>query len=117
MQTFLVERDLSGISMADLASARFAAIRQSVAMYAAGDRVQLLRSIYLPDEGRCLCLFEAKNAEIVAQLNRDARISFDRVVPAMDFLPASIAASERILAPPTPDAYIPPCAGQPGLWR
>jgi hypothetical protein len=91
MQTFLVERDLAGISLADLAGARFAAIRQSVAMYSAGDRVQLLRSIYLPEDGRCLCLFEAKNAEIVTQLNRDARLSFERILPEMDFAPEALA--------------------------
>ncbi len=106
MLTFLVERDLAGISMADLAGARFAAIRQSAVMYAAGDRVQLLRSIYLPDNGRCMCLFEAKDADIVARLNRDARLSFERVVPALDFLPGRLAGIPPHLARPSPAAYI-----------
>ncbi len=84
MQTFLVERNLKGISMADLASAKVAAIRQSIQMYDDGDRVRYIRSVFVPEDGRCLCLFEAKNADVVMQLNRDAGLQFDRIVPALE---------------------------------
>lgn len=87
MQVFLVERDLSGTSLSDLSGIRTAAIRQAEKMYDAGDRVRFIRSTYVPGDGRCLCLFEAKNAEVVLQLNRDANLPFERIVPAMDILP------------------------------
>lgn len=87
MQIFLVERDLSGTSLSDLNSYKAAAIRQAEKMYDAGDRVRYIRSTYVPQDGRCLCLFEAKNIDIVTQLNRDALLPFERILVAMDILP------------------------------
>ncbi len=87
MQVFMVERDFEGILMADLASTKDAAMRQAQKMYDDGDRVRYIRSTYVPEDGRCLCLFEAKNADIVIQLNREARLPFERIVAVMDMTP------------------------------
>lgn len=65
MQTCLVERDLTGINMADLHGVTAAAMRHAANMRADGDRIYYLGSTFLPQEGRCLCLFEAKNAAVV----------------------------------------------------
>jgi hypothetical protein len=83
MQTFLVERDLAGISMADLHGVTAAALRHSAHMRAAGDRIYYLGSTFLAAEGRCLCLFEAKDETIVAALNTAARLPAARIVPAL----------------------------------
>lgn len=87
MQVFLVERDLSGTSLSDLSAVKAAAIRQAEKMYNDGDRVRYIRSTFVPEDGRCLCLFEAKNIDIVTQLNRDALLPFDRILVALDILP------------------------------
>ena len=87
MQVFLVERDLSGTSLSDLSAVKAAAIRQAEKMFDDGDRVRYLRSTFVPEDGRCLCLFEAKNIDIVTQLNRDALLPFDRILVALDILP------------------------------
>ena len=87
MQVFMVERDLSGTSISDLNKVKAAAIRQAEKMYDAGDRVRYIRSTYVPEDGRCLCLFEAKNIDVVTQLNRDALLPFERILVAMDILP------------------------------
>ena len=87
MQVFMVERDLSGTSLSDLSQIKAAAIRQAEKMYDAGDRVRYIRSTFVPGDGRCLCLFEAKNLDIVTQLNRDAALPFERICAAMDILP------------------------------
>lgn len=87
MQVFLVERDLRGTSLADLNGIKAAAIRQAEKMFDAGDRVRFIRSTFVPEDGRCLCLFEAKNADIVLQLNREANLPFERIVTAMDIMP------------------------------
>jgi hypothetical protein len=84
MQVFMVERDLNGISMADLAGAKAHAIRQAPNMHDDGDRVRYIRSVFVPQDGRCLCLFEARNADIIVPLNRDAGLTFDRVSPAVE---------------------------------
>ena len=87
MQVFMVESDLSGTTLSDLNSYKAAAIRQAEKMYVAGDRVRYLRSTFVPEDGRCLCLFEAKNIDVVTQLNRDALLPFERILVAMDILP------------------------------
>ena len=87
MQYFMVERDLSGTSLVDLNGVTAAAIRQAEKMYDAGDRVRYIRSTFIPEDGRCLCLFEAKDANVVLQLNRDARLPFDRIVAATEIHP------------------------------
>lgn len=87
MQVFLVERDLSGTSLSDLSQIKTAAIRQAEKMYDDGDRVRYIRSTFVPQDGRCLCLFEAKNIDVVTQLNRDALLPFERILVALDSIP------------------------------
>jgi Protein of unknown function (DUF4242) len=82
MQTFLVERDMAGIGLAVLHSAKAAAVRQAQRMTDDGDRVDYLGSTFVPGDGRCLCLFRAKNAAVVQTLNRDAGLPFERIVAA-----------------------------------
>ena len=87
MQYFMVERDLSGTSLVDLNGVTAAAIRQAEKMYDAGDRVRYIRSTFISEDGRCLCLFEARDADVVLQLNRAARQPVDRIVAATEILP------------------------------
>jgi Protein of unknown function (DUF4242) len=87
VKVFLVERDLEGISMADLAMTQMQAVRQAALMYDEGDRVRYVRSVFVPQDGRCLCLFEARNADVVTRLNRAGRLPFERILPAMDLTP------------------------------
>lgn len=87
MAVFMVERELKGISMADLAAAQQRAIKTSNNYAAKGTPVRYIRSAFVPDDGRCMCLFDADSAESVVRVNEDARIPFTRVVPALD-LPA-----------------------------
>jgi hypothetical protein len=83
MQTFLVERDLSGISMADLHGVTAASSRHSALMRELGDRIYYLGSTFLPEAGRCFCLFEAKDQSVIAALNTAARLPAERIVLAM----------------------------------
>jgi hypothetical protein len=87
MNVFMVERDLKGISMADLAGAQRAAIAQAGKMSAEGTKVSYLRSTFAPDDGRCMCLFEAQSDAEVRRLNDDAGLPYSRVVPALDLTP------------------------------
>ena len=87
MSTYMVERSLPGIAMADLAAAQQAAIATSRQFSADGTPVRYLRSTFVPGSGACMCLFEANDAESVRQVNETARIPFDRIVEAMDLTP------------------------------
>lgn len=87
MSTFMVERNLSGISMDDLGGAQKAAIAKGEEMTAAGTPVRYIRSTFAPDDGRCMCLFEAEKGDDVQRLNDEAGLPYDRIVPAMDLTP------------------------------
>jgi Protein of unknown function (DUF4242) len=83
MKTFLVERDLEGISMPDLHGLVAASLRQVARMRDEGDLVHYLGSTFLPGEGLCLCLYQAKDEAVLASLNRAARLPAKRIVDAI----------------------------------
>lgn len=87
MSVFMVERDLKGISMDDLAGAQKAAIATAEKMSSNGDKISYIRSTFAPDDGRCMCLFDGESAEQVQRLNDEAGLPYDRVVAALDLTP------------------------------
>jgi hypothetical protein len=87
MSVFMVERSLKGISMDQLGAAQKRAIQTAADMTAAGTPVSYIRSTFVPDSGRCMCLFEGTDAASVEALNRKAEIPFDKVTPALDLRP------------------------------
>jgi hypothetical protein len=87
MQVFVVERTLKGIQMEQLAAAQKRAIETAGRLSREGRQVRYLRSTFVPDSGRCSCLFEAQDAATVELLNAAARIPYDRVAPALDLNP------------------------------
>ena len=87
MAVYMVERDLPGITMDQLAAAQKAAIDTGKRMTAAGKPVRYIRSTFVPAESHCMCLFEAENPALVKQLNDEAKIPYTRVVEAADLTP------------------------------
>lgn len=87
MTVFLVERELKGISMENLAAAQRAAIGKAAEMRASGTEIKYIRSTFTPDDGRCMCLFEAETVASVSRLNDEAGIPYHRVVKAFDLTP------------------------------
>ena len=87
MAVYMVERDLPGITMDQLAAAQQAAIATSAEATREGTPVRYIRSTYVPQEARCMCLFEAADAAAVAGVNVRAGIPFTRVVEALDLTP------------------------------
>ena len=71
MSVYMVERNLKGISMEDLGGAQKAAIQKANDMTAEGTDVKYIRSTFAPEDGRCLCLFEAGSDVDVKRLNDD----------------------------------------------
>ena len=87
MAVYMVERELKGITMDQLAAAQKAAIETGKKLTAQGKKVRYIRSTFVPGEARCMCLFEAPNPELVKELNETAKIPFTRVVEALDLTP------------------------------
>jgi len=89
MAVYMVERDLPGVSMEQLAAAQKRAIQTGKELTAQGRQVRYIRSTFVPGENKCMCLFEAPNPENVREANERAQIPFTRIVAAEDLTPAS----------------------------
>jgi muconolactone delta-isomerase len=84
MRVYLVDRDLPGITGEGLAMFQQAEISASEQFTAAGQTVRYLRSMFIPGETRCMCLFEAEDEVAVAAVNELAQLPFTRIVEALD---------------------------------
>lgn len=87
MPVYMVERDLKGITMDQLAAAQKAAIETGKRLSAQGKAVRYIRSTFVPGESRCMCLFEAQNPQAVKELNDTAKLPYARIVEALDLTP------------------------------
>jgi len=87
MAVYLVDRTLPGITIEQLAAAQSAAIATTEQFRAEGRDVRYLRSVYVPGEAHCMCLFEAPDADTVKAVNDTARIPYTVVLEAMDLSP------------------------------
>jgi hypothetical protein len=87
MPVFMVERDLPGISLEELATAQKRAIQMGKELTAEGRQVRYIRSMFVPGESKCMCLFEASNPDHVREANERAHIPFTRIVAAEDLTP------------------------------
>ena len=88
MAVYMVERDLPGITMEELAAAQKRAIQTGKELTAQGRQVRYIRSTFVPGEHKCMCLFEASGPELVREANERAQIPFTRIVQAEDLTPA-----------------------------
>jgi len=84
MPVYIVERDLPGITIDQLAAAQKAAIEKGKEFTANGKDVRYIRSIFVPGDSKCMCLFEATGPELVKQVNEEAQIPFTQIKEALD---------------------------------
>ena len=87
MSVYMVDRELPGIEMEQLAAAQKAAIETSQKFTDEGKPVRYIRTTFVPGEAHCMCLFEAENADHVREVNETAKIPFTRIVEALDLTP------------------------------
>jgi hypothetical protein len=86
---YLVEHDLRGLSPAQLASVHRAldeAVRREIRR---GSQIRYLQRIDVPDEYRCLCLFEAAGPEVVRSVNDIAQFPLVRVLAVLSSAPGT----------------------------
>ena len=93
MPIFMVDRILPGITKEQLAGAQKKAIETSQQFTAQSKPVRFIRSMFIPDEAHCMCLFEAPNAERVREVNEAAKLPFTRIVAAQDLTPVATMAA------------------------
>ena len=87
MTVYMVERDLTGVTMEQLRAAQKAAIETSQRYTSEGKAVRYIRSTFVPGDARCMCLFESSSQELVKDVNEAAGIPFTGIVEALDLTP------------------------------
>ena len=88
---YLVEHDLRGLSPPQLASVHRAlgeAVRREIGR---GSQIRYVQRIDVPEQDRCLCLFEAAGPELVRAVNDIAQFPLARVVAVRSSVPDKTA--------------------------
>jgi hypothetical protein len=73
--------------MEQLADAQKKAIQAGKELTAEGHKVRYIRSMFVPGDSCCMCLFEATNPDLVREANERGKIPFTRIVEAEDLTP------------------------------
>ncbi len=84
MRVYMVDRDLPGFTTEKVAALQRAAVEMSQRCTAGGKPVRYLRSVFVPGESHCMCLFEAESAKLVQEVNEAAEIPFTRIIEVLD---------------------------------
>ncbi len=87
MAVYMVDRHLPGITAEQLAGAQKAAIETSQKFTQQGKKVRYIRSMFVPAEAHCMCLFESASPQLVKEVNEAAKLPFTRIVEAEDLTP------------------------------
>jgi hypothetical protein len=81
---FVVERDIPGFTADDLREAARRARVVATEMTGEGTPVRYHRSIFLPDEAKCFCIFDGPTSDDVRELNERAKLPVTRIHDAVE---------------------------------
>jgi Nickel responsive protein SCO4226-like len=95
LRLFLVEHDLRGLSCQQQSSAHQALGEAARRVARRGSCIRYVQRILIPEESRCLCLFEAAGAALVRKVNDIAQFPLARVVEVRNSAHPSTAPSHR----------------------
>jgi hypothetical protein len=91
---YLVDRTLPGLTEDLLAEVQRLLHEAARRLSAAGQTVHYLQCVYVPEDDRCLCLFEATDLRTVRQVNEAAQVPFRRISTAVEFRSPGIPRDE-----------------------
>jgi hypothetical protein len=80
---YIVERALPGFTAEQLGAAAARAKAAANEMSRQGVPVRYRRSIYLPSEEKCYCLFEGESADAIREVNERAGLPVNRITEAI----------------------------------
>lgn len=85
LQLFMVEHDLRNLSLHQQSSAH-QSLEEAVSRVARrGSRIRYVQRVLIPEESRCLCLFEAAGAELVRSVNDIAQFPLTQVLAVRNY--------------------------------
>ena len=85
LEVYCVERSLPGLTRRQLADVHWALLQTVQRVAKNGGQIRYVRSTFLPDQSRCMCIFESSSRELVRTVNETAQIPFTRIENALDF--------------------------------
>ena len=83
MPQYVVERHLPNFTGEQVAAAAKRAKEATTEMTKEGTPVRYMRSIFIPGEDKCFCLFESESADSVLQANKRADLPVQRISEAL----------------------------------
>ena len=83
---YVVERYLPGLSRSDLLHG-LSRLERAIGLRGENSAVRYLGSTIVLGDEACFCQFEGPSEAAVAEANRRAGLSFDRIVPAVTVTP------------------------------
>ena len=87
MATFLVFRDLPGVTR-DQYSAAQRAVADATGQATASQPIRYRGGFFLPGQARAICVFDAGSATDVTAVNEQAGVPFTEVLAVIDLRPA-----------------------------
>ena len=85
LDVYCVERSLPGLTERQLADVHWALLQTIERLAKNGGQIRYVRSTFLPDQSRCICIFESSSRDLVRKVNETAQIPFTRIQAALDF--------------------------------
>jgi hypothetical protein len=89
-KTYLVERYVPRLQLSDVERIASRLVTVTKEMQTEGRTVEWIRSIALPGDETCLCLFSASTSVDVEEANRRADTDYERVVQSLTLERAEI---------------------------
>ncbi len=83
MPQYVVERHLPNFTGEQVAAAAKRAKEATSEMTREGTPVRYMRSIFIPGEDKCYCLFEGASADAVRQANKRAELPVESISEAL----------------------------------
>ena len=83
MPQYVVERHLPNFTGEQVAAAAKRAKQTTLAMTREGTPVRYLRSIFIPGEDKCYCLFEGESPDSVLVANQRAELPVENISEAL----------------------------------
>ncbi len=87
MATFLVLRQVPGLTRDQYAAAQEAASKEARQASIGGRTVRLLGGFFMPGTGRAISIFDAASLEDVTAVNERAGVPFTEVLEAIELQP------------------------------
>jgi Protein of unknown function (DUF4242) len=82
---FLVDRTIPGVTAELLSELQVLLHDAALRVSSAGDPVEYVRCTFVPNEARCICLFQAENLAAVRRVNEIAQTPFHRIEVVVEF--------------------------------